>query len=162
RRHTRFSRDWSSDVCSSDLRIRRFENQQAARHQYTPGLGDQRLKNFEGKVLDHMERTDQRQTRVGLRPQPFDPVGTLRRQATLEAGGEHALVEIDAPALEALRDQQFEPLAATATDVDATTARKGRLQPLDEWQVDPQPGGDQLARSAITVFEGTIETDVGH
>src|SRR5690606_40013940 len=24
RRHTRFSRDWSSDVCSSDLRARRY------------------------------------------------------------------------------------------------------------------------------------------
>src|SRR5690606_40424975 len=24
RRHTRFSRDWSSDVCSSDLRLRRL------------------------------------------------------------------------------------------------------------------------------------------
>src|SRR5690606_39880140 len=26
RRHTRFSRDWSSDVCSSDLRTRTHEN----------------------------------------------------------------------------------------------------------------------------------------
>src|SRR5690606_39694751 len=28
RRHTRFSRDWSSDVCSSDLGIKRFERAQ--------------------------------------------------------------------------------------------------------------------------------------
>src|SRR5690606_40439618 len=26
RRHTRFSRDWSSDVCSSDLRLKTFRN----------------------------------------------------------------------------------------------------------------------------------------
>src|SRR5690606_39771844 len=27
RRHTRFSRDWSSDVCSSDLNVRRLHHQ---------------------------------------------------------------------------------------------------------------------------------------
>src|SRR5690606_40289256 len=30
RRHTRFSRDWSSDVCSSDLLVRAFESAGAA------------------------------------------------------------------------------------------------------------------------------------
>src|SRR5215510_15653014 len=30
RRHTRWPRDWSSDVCSSDLRVRSWERQRSA------------------------------------------------------------------------------------------------------------------------------------
>src|SRR5690606_40228857 len=32
RRHTRFSRDWSSDVCSPDLHEKRFDGRKASAH----------------------------------------------------------------------------------------------------------------------------------
>src|SRR5690606_41068883 len=40
RRHTRFSRDWSSDVCSSDLGPHhpRLRRRQARRHQHAAGV----------------------------------------------------------------------------------------------------------------------------
>src|SRR5207302_8563449 len=56
RRHTRFSRDWSSDVCSSDLKIalfrslfrgredvypQRFESRQTGRAGYSPACGNE-------------------------------------------------------------------------------------------------------------------------
>src|SRR5690606_41208177 len=37
RRHTRFSRDWSSDVCSSDLRPRRRTRPRRPTKPYSPG-----------------------------------------------------------------------------------------------------------------------------
>src|SRR5207302_5124854 len=55
RRHTRFSRDWSSDVCSSDLHVR-IDEDTVSRHLYTRHLpdpdlvvrtsGEMRLSNF--------------------------------------------------------------------------------------------------------------------
>src|SRR5690606_40997578 len=42
RRHTRFSRDWSSDVCSSDLDIMHFHLEGHCRHSaMRTGLGNQ-------------------------------------------------------------------------------------------------------------------------
>src|SRR5690606_39903608 len=38
RRHTRFSRDWSSDVCSSDL-IRKAKNPILVKHAFTMACG---------------------------------------------------------------------------------------------------------------------------
>src|SRR5690606_40044946 len=37
RRHTRFSRDWSSDVCSADLPVRTLLHHQAGRLGHRPG-----------------------------------------------------------------------------------------------------------------------------
>src|SRR5690606_20861475 len=44
RRHTRFSRDWSSDVCSSDLRVGRF-------HAKDDGVVVGRLHGLNGRVV---------------------------------------------------------------------------------------------------------------
>src|SRR5436309_9466145 len=65
RRHTRFSRDWSSDVCSSDLHARRHAHQpparplwhrRAARVLFTRGIGAHRSPRSEerrvGKSVD--------------------------------------------------------------------------------------------------------------
>src|SRR5690606_40307666 len=48
RRHTRFSRDWSSDVCSSDLTSASTSNEQHAAHAarpaaYTPASAGERI-----------------------------------------------------------------------------------------------------------------------
>src|SRR5690606_40742605 len=69
RRHTRFSRDWSSDVCSSDLTLEAETAEQ--------GLDWQEV--LEQQALEQRERQ-----RLGL-PMPGEV--TVREQAAQEDGG---------------------------------------------------------------------------
>src|SRR5699024_11486386 len=50
--HTRSKRDWSSDVCSSDLSVRRFDNGHVvvAEHHFKVGVSSPVLKYFATKV----------------------------------------------------------------------------------------------------------------
>jgi hypothetical protein len=69
------------------------------------------LHGLERNVLDHVEGRDQRQAVVGACAQRPDCVGRLDVQAALAAGGQHAVVEVDAfaprshdsPAVRAIR-----------------------------------------------------------
>src|SRR5690606_39476201 len=55
RRHTRFSRDWSSDVCSSDLLTAQLARQLRHPFDQTPQLTGQRiLRQQLGEVLLHL------------------------------------------------------------------------------------------------------------
>src|SRR5690606_40609023 len=49
RRHTRFSRDWSSDVCSSDLGVEIELRRPRARGVLTPEVGAAALEILEGR-----------------------------------------------------------------------------------------------------------------
>src|SRR5690606_40353026 len=54
RRHTRFSRDWSSDVCSSDLRDGRF--QEETPEWVTTDQGKQAYSELAGKYVNQARR----------------------------------------------------------------------------------------------------------
>src|SRR5690606_41136687 len=53
RRHTRFSRDWSSDVCSSDLEIRLPGGRSCSINLSGQTLGDEGFLSFVVDALDH-------------------------------------------------------------------------------------------------------------
>src|SRR5207302_4734190 len=64
RRHTRFSRDWSSDVCSSDLHVRAFAKRQGLVAEAMTVLQKQERCPFE---LLHPRRYAAAQQRIGRR-----------------------------------------------------------------------------------------------
>src|SRR5690606_39587725 len=51
RRHTRFSRDWSSDVCSSDLRATHIARDMVMRYGMSDALGPMVYAENEGEVF---------------------------------------------------------------------------------------------------------------
>src|SRR5690606_23322199 len=68
RRHTRFSRDWSSDVCSSDLGCE-VDPLLAAVQQPHVHLAEVELRELAGHALEaHHERSRQRRNRTAVEP----------------------------------------------------------------------------------------------
>src|SRR3989449_3115365 len=65
RRHTRCSRDWSSDVCSSDLALRSRGHEVQRGWYYTPSLGS------EAKLSKHMGLVNA----IGIDPQTGERIG---------------------------------------------------------------------------------------
>src|SRR5690606_40904650 len=67
RRHTRFSRDWSSDVCSSDLLgvYQLGEEEEAARYGVKPGDFKIEDVNNDGRYTDEDRQFRSEERRVG-------------------------------------------------------------------------------------------------
>src|SRR5207302_6148789 len=87
RRHTRFSRDWSSDVCSSDLHERRVRT-------HTPGV--QTARNRSATALQRSEeRRVGKECRAGGAAHPTNERAGWRvqrfRERHLYFGGGHAV-----------------------------------------------------------------------
>src|SRR5215475_3229299 len=86
RRHTRFSRDWSSDVCSSDLRGTQVSVTARVSSGQTPVAGTSvsfRVIRSDGKALTATATTDATGTAVWrFRLKARDPVGQWQVQAT--------------------------------------------------------------------------------
>src|SRR5690606_7269872 len=104
RRHTRFSRDWSSDVCSSDLMLYTgYIHEGPAAVRYPRGSGTGVVPDAEMQVLA-----------LGK--------GIIRRQGNPVAGQRVALLAFGAPLSQALQ---------AAEALDATVADMRFVKPLD-------------------------------
>src|SRR5690606_40342667 len=95
RRHTRFSRDWSSDVCSSDLKAAILEDHEAqaqkVEDQFRRGIitdGERRQKEVEiwtdatDKVRTDMEKN--------LKAEQFNPIRSEERRVGKECRAREA------------------------------------------------------------------------
>src|SRR5690606_39990769 len=83
RRHTRFSRDWSSDVCSSDLAGRRERTEIVGVLALGPAMtADPRKRLLGGRLADEDvgERLVVAQDDVERRPVPLDHVALEQQQ----------------------------------------------------------------------------------
>src|SRR5690606_40429981 len=82
RRHTRFSRDWSSDVCSSDLFTRRPVR---GRRVHSGGTSDGSGRYFPAAAVTAEEkRVDARQ---GVRPDEIGRASCRERESFAREGG---------------------------------------------------------------------------
>src|SRR3712207_5377286 len=125
RRHTRYWRDWSSDVCSSDL----------VDHKTSPGAGGNsrpQVVTDKGAVLDLTEEIDNENV---ARLQHIDHPGVLTAAATL--GGAHTLDD----SLQ-VRSQRHHAHGDRAADEDPVRV-----------QIDPVPL--ELEVVIVTAFDHT-------
>src|SRR5690606_39881172 len=102
RRHTSFSRDWSSDVCSSDLTTNRFSLDTSTVLDADGGpIGDnpQRIREIKGGLLEALSAPDaypaiiQRRVPRQLKHFAFEPEVTI----FTDHGGQHTILELSAP-----------------------------------------------------------------
>src|SRR5690606_40910682 len=85
RRHTRFSRDWSSDVCSSDLKTRPARNLHRSRST-TAAWRRARVDDEAGKRAAGVNPTGwSRESSNGAALAPFPPVPTECHERTAPA-----------------------------------------------------------------------------
>ena len=135
----------------------RFHDQEAARFQHAQGLGDQFLHRLKRNVFDQMKCRHQSQAGIGLGTQCRQGVAVRGVQPALPAGGEHAVVEVDAMCGDPPFAQQFEPFAAAAAEVECVAREGDGGQRCQERNVSSQARLDQFTRTAVAVFEGAIK-----
>src|SRR5690606_41001680 len=79
RRHTRFSRDWSSDVCSSDLMLGSLVTFGKIRWVHEPGLYHVIVHFRSERAMRRLLCGAVELVEALLRPEPFDPRSEERR-----------------------------------------------------------------------------------
>src|SRR5947209_1544464 len=109
RRHTRYWRDWSSDVCSSDLTIPVSMSGSLRDPDIETGMVRLQMLDYAGRLRDHLTVVDQHRE-FGERPQPLElgVIGLVFRDLTVF---ERSPIRPD-------RDQCFPTIAAEWVDVE--------------------------------------------
>jgi hypothetical protein len=139
------------------FRIRCFQNNQTARQQHTSGLRDQRLCILERQVFHQMEGRYQCHAGVGQGAQYRQRIGRFHVQATLAARREHPFIQVDAMRRKSGLVHQLEPFAAAATEVERAGAGIECRQLVDKRRIRPQAALDQVARTAVALFERAVK-----
>src|SRR5690606_23105216 len=140
RRHTRFSREWSSDVCSSDLREGEFAVQCGGHGDGGPRVIDVYRSDSSVSVRSRLNK-DSLASRAGPAGEPVGPPPVNAHPATVEYGPMEKYGLASAPGVPAVPSvcpgplMTFKPLyRISATDVPGsrTDSIAGELPLLNE------------------------------
>ena len=75
----------------------------------------------------------------------------------LAAGGQHAVIQINALGGDVVFKQQLEPLAAATAEVEHGQAGLAVRQRTNKGEVNAEPLFDQFSRTSVPVFKGAVE-----